>query len=147
MFCSICRLQSSRTACFGLAFFSEMLYSKYVCVDNETIIGDYMDCKDFERLIPDFIGEKLDFLTLERIRAHMDHCENCKEELVIQFLVSEAMQRLEEGDAFDLQGELDHRLFEAKRKVRFHKVFLRVGLCLEILVALAVIGAAVWILL
>lgn len=106
-----------------------------------------MDCKDFERLIPDFNGEKLDFLTLERFRAHMDHCENCKEELVIQFLVSEAMQRLEEGDAFDLQGELDHRLFEAKRKVRFHKVFLRVGLCLEILVALAVIGAAVWILL
>ena len=50
----------------------------------------------------------------------MRECPGCKEELVIQFLVTEGMQRLEDGDAFDLQRELELRLAEAKRKVRFH---------------------------
>ena len=35
----------------------------------------------------------------------MQECPGCKEELVIQFLVTEGMQRLEDGDAFDLQRE------------------------------------------
>lgn len=105
-----------------------------------------MDCKEFERLIPKFIERKLDFLTLKRFHAHMEKCENCKEELVIQFLVSEGIQRLEEGDAFDLQRELDQRLAEARRKVRFHDAFLRVGLGLEVGAALAVAWIVVWIL-
>ncbi|MCM1046185.1 MAG: zf-HC2 domain-containing protein [Candidatus Gastranaerophilales bacterium] len=105
-----------------------------------------MDCKEFERLIPDFIGRKLDFLTLKRFHTHMETCENCKEELEIQFLVSEGIQRLEEGDAFDLQKELDQRLIETKRKVRFHDAFLRVGLGLELAAAVAVAGVVVWIL-
>lgn len=105
-----------------------------------------MDCKEFERLIPEFIERKMDFLTLKRFHTHMGKCENCKEELVIQFLVSEGIQRLEEGDAFDLQRELDQRLAETKRKVKIHDAFLRVGLGLEIAAAFVVAGVVVWIL-
>ncbi len=106
-----------------------------------------MDCKEFERLIPEFIGNRLDFLTLEQFRAHMDRCESCREELGIQFLVSEALQRLEEGDAFDLRNELDEKLSEAGRRIRFHRGFLRAGLFVEILVVLAAAAAVGWILL
>ena len=42
---------------------------------------------------------------------------------MIQFLVTEGMQRLEDGDAFDLQRELEIRLTEAKRKVKIQYVF------------------------
>ena len=79
-----------------------------------------MNCKEFEKNIPDFIAGKLDFQTLQEFGEHMRECPGCKEELVIQFLVTEGMQRLEDGDAFDLQRELELRLAEAKRKVRFH---------------------------
>ena len=48
-------------------------------------------------------------------------------------LVTEGMQRLEDGDAFDLQRELELRLAEAKRKVRFHMAFLKTGAVLEVL--------------
>lgn len=106
-----------------------------------------MDCKEFEKQIPDFINRKLDFLTLKSFRAHMEECDNCREELVIQFLVSEGIQRLEGGDAFDLQKELDLRLAEAERKVRFHDAFLRVGVGLEMAAALALAGVVVFILL
>ena len=82
-----------------------------------------MNCKEFEKNIPDFIAGKLDFQTLQEFGEHMRECPGCKEELVIQFLVTEGMQRLEDGDAFDLQRELEIRLTEAKRKVKISYVF------------------------
>ncbi len=106
-----------------------------------------MDCKEFEKMIPNFIGRKLDFLALKSFHEHMEQCENCKEELVIQFLVSEGMQRLEEGDAFDLQKELEQRIAETKRKIRFHGGFLCAGFVLEVIAAMGIAGAVLWILL
>lgn len=103
-----------------------------------------MDCKEFEKLIPDFIHRKLDYPALKRFSEHMDTCENCKEELVIQFLVTEGIQRLEEGRAFDLQSELEQRLEEARRSLRFHSRFLHFGIALEILAAVLLAGIIVW---
>lgn len=105
-----------------------------------------MNCKEFERQIPLFIKRKLDFYALREFCEHIDGCENCKEELVIQFLVTEGMQRLEEGDAFDLQSEMNQRLEEARSKTRFHFGFLKLGVLLEVLVVCAVAGAVVWFL-
>lgn len=105
-----------------------------------------MDCKEFEKLIPDFIANKLDFLTMEKFTKHMEECPGCSEELEIQFLVAEGMQRLEEGDAFDLQNELDRQLDEARRKVGFHTSFLQFGFGLEIIVVLVIIAVVLLIL-
>lgn len=105
-----------------------------------------MTCKEFERKIPDFIGGKLDFLTLRQFGEHMEQCPECREELEIQFLVTEGMQRLEEGDSFDLQGELSSRLEEARGRVKFHSAFLYIGAVLELLVIAALIGVIVWVL-
>lgn len=104
-----------------------------------------MDCKEFERLIPEFINQEMDFRTLIRFREHIDRCDNCREELVIQFLVTEGIARLEEGDAFDLQNELDRRMEEADRKIRFHSSFLRAGLFMEVMAMLAILGVVLWI--
>lgn len=106
-----------------------------------------MDCKEFEKLIPDFIEKKMDFLTLREFSAHIEECENCKEELEIQFLVNEGMQRLEEGNAFDLKRELDQRIAEARRKMNFHNGFLKVGMLLEILAVTGIAVTVLWILL
>lgn len=105
-----------------------------------------MDCKEFEKLIPLFIARKLDFLTMEKFAKHMEECAGCSEELEIQFLVAEGMQRLEEGDAFDLQNELEEQLGEARRKVKIHTAFLKLGLFAEIMAVFAIAAAVVWIL-
>lgn len=106
-----------------------------------------MDCKEFERLIPDFIDRKLDFLMLEQFNKHRETCEDCQEELVIRLLVTEGIQRLEEGDAFDLQKELNHYYADAERKIAFHRRFLRVGEVLEAIGIMAVAGVVLWMLL
>lgn len=106
-----------------------------------------MDCKEFERLIPDFIGQTMDYPTLKSFSGHIEECGECREELVIQFLVREGMQRLEDGDAFDLQSELDARLEETGRRLRFQGIFLGVGIAMEILAVGILLGIMVWILL
>lgn len=84
-----------------------------------------MDCKQFVKRIPDFLMRDMDYNDLKQFCSHAKSCENCKEELTIQFLVSEGITHLETGDAFDLNKELDSRmreasgllsLFEGKRK-------------------------------
>lgn len=105
-----------------------------------------MECKEFERLIPDFITDKLDYPTLKRFVAHVEDCGECREELVIQFLVTEGIQRLEDGNAFDLQKELKARMEDAKRKIRLHGCFMRIGLLMEIAAVCLLAGIVVWIL-
>jgi hypothetical protein len=106
-----------------------------------------MDCKEFEKHIPDYIARKLDYPTLKRFSEHIDKCEDCKEELVIRFLVAEGIQRLEDGNAFDLQSELDTRLEETRRKIRFHNCFLYFGFALEVVAVGLLAGIVIWVLL
>ena len=40
-----------------------------------------MNCKEFEKNIPDFIAGKLDFQTLQEFGEHMRKCPGCKEEV------------------------------------------------------------------
>ena len=105
-----------------------------------------MSCKEFEKLISGFIARKLDYLTLKRLSEHMEQCGSCKEELVIQFLVREGIQRLEDGNAFDLQAELDQRLEETRQRIRFHGIFLRIGTVMEIVAVGLLAGIVVWLL-
>lgn len=86
----------------------------------------------------------MDFHTLKEFCAHMELCEECKEELVIQFLVTEGMQRLENGDAFDLQSELQIRLKEAELRMRRHRKWCKVFIVLGSVAILAVAGIVLW---
>ena len=106
-----------------------------------------MDCKEFEKLIPDFFAGKLDYPTLKRFCDHMEKCAECKEELTINFLVTEGIHRLEDGNAFDLQAELEQRLSEARGEMRFHSNLLSFGTVVEMIAAGMMLGIIIWILL
>jgi len=106
-----------------------------------------MDCKEAEKLVPDFIAQKMDYPVLKSFSEHIEKCPDCKEELVIQFLVTEGIQRLEDGSAFDLQSELGALMEETKRKIRFHNGFLCLGVVMEIVAIGMLLGIVVWILL
>ena len=106
-----------------------------------------MDCKEFEKWIPDFISDKMNYATMKGFCRHMEYCEDCREELNIQFLVSESLQHLEDGRAFDLQRELNHRLEQSRRSVRLQDTFMRIGIILEIVAVGLLAGCILWILL
>ena len=105
-----------------------------------------MTCKEFEKLVPDFLARKMDYPTMKQFIGHLDTCEECKEELTISFLVVDGLQRLEEGDAFDLQRELDKRLLETKRRLIRDDSYLKLGFWCEIIGVVALAGFLLWLL-
>ena len=105
-----------------------------------------MTCRECEKQIPDFIGRKMDYFKMKRFTEHVETCGNCREELTIQFLIQEGMARLEEGDVFDLQSELEERMEEAHRRIRLNEGILQLGTVLEVLAMAGVMGIVAWIL-
>ncbi|MCM1091309.1 MAG: zf-HC2 domain-containing protein [Butyrivibrio sp.] len=103
-----------------------------------------MTCKEFEKLIPDFLERRMNYLTLKKFIEHMETCEECHEELKIQFLVTGVVQHLEEGDAFDLQSELEQRLEDARKKVKLRTVFLYLSAGLETLAIALIVSFVIW---
>lgn len=82
-----------------------------------------MQCLQAAKMIPAFIWRELTGRELERFMEHMEECENCKEELSIQFLVEVGLNSLEAGNTFDLQEELNTALEEAEKRVKLYRFF------------------------
>lgn len=74
-----------------------------------------MDCKEFLRLTPEFVDDRLMGKPAYKFLEHMENCEECREELHIQYLVSEGMSRLESGAGFNLDEELELKVSSYKK--------------------------------
>ncbi len=105
-----------------------------------------LDCKDYEKLIPDFLADKLDSETAELFIGHIENCPECMEEVSIQFLITEGMNRLEQGGNFELAKELsalieDNKdwiyMMKCRKLVQFSGILI--GLCTIIAVLCMVI--------
>ena len=100
-----------------------------------------MECREFEKKIPQYLKGTLDYETMEAFQEHMNGCAACKEELSIQFLVQEGMKHLENGDSFDLDAEFKNRLESSRRTFRRKGALMEMGEWTVILI-LFLLGAA-----
>ena len=98
-----------------------------------------MDCKEEEKLIPPFLQDDLYGKDLEDFIEHIETCPDCKEELSIQFLVAEGLERLEAGNNFNLQKALEIKLDNAWHQVKIRRGLLGTLLCLEVAVAVEIL--------
>ncbi len=99
-----------------------------------------MKCKEAEKLIPLFLDEDLENEDLREFMEHIEKCEECKEELTIQFLVLEGVARLETGNVFDLQKELKMRMDDSEHSLRTRENMQWILYALEGLVGVAVLA-------
>lgn len=102
-----------------------------------------MNCKETEKMIPVFLQDDLDNRELEQFINHIKDCPECIEELSIQFLVSEGLERLEAGNNFNLQHALESRIRSAEHEIKVHKGLKYTLICMEAAVAAAIVIAAV----
>lgn len=86
-----------------------------------------MNCKETQKYIDDFIKDKLDEEVIDEFIDHISSCKECKEELQIQYLVTEGIQRLEKSATLDIQRELEEKIEQTKAKRIFQK---RMNRCL-----------------
>ncbi len=93
-----------------------------------------MNCKESMKLIPQYLNDELDNASLEEFLEHVKNCEECKEELTIQFLIQEGLQRLEDGDTFNLTKELNDMIYVSGKKLRVRERLARVSTILQLMV-------------
>lgn len=98
-----------------------------------------MTCNEAEKMIPTFLDDALDNRNLGEFIDHMNNCPDCKEELTIQFLIKVGLKRLEDGDTFNLQGELDGMLSNARHKMRMRHSLQVFADCLQLMVVFAIL--------
>lgn len=90
-----------------------------------------MDCKETQRCIRLFLMDELDGGTAQEFVEHVHSCNECMEELTIEYLLSEGMIRLENADDIDVQKELEEKLNRTVVRVR-RKKQLKAGLFLVV---------------
>lgn len=125
---------------FDIYFGTDLVYIYKVGKDRHW--GFVMKCKDAENMIPLFLEDDLDTEDLREFMEHINKCEECKEELTIQFLVVEGLARLEAGNVFDLKSELELRMEEAVHALKMRESMQWFLYALDGLVVVAAITLA-----
>lgn len=80
------------------------------------------DCKTIEKIIPDFIDDKLPVSRLIMLLDHVKECPECREELTIQYMVSEGLQRAEKENDYNLLAGLEAKINDGYAKIKGHDV-------------------------
>ncbi len=101
-----------------------------------------MTCKEAEKQIPSFLQDEMDEESLAEFVEHVKECDDCEEELAIQYLTVEGLARLEEGASFSLDDELANKIHQADRRVRINGKIERVCKGIES-VAIIILGLAI----
>jgi hypothetical protein len=94
-------------------------------------------CKSFEKKIPDFMADCLENEDLEAFLDHLEECESCRDELSIQYLVDTGMDRLEKGEAFHLQKDLNAFIYAEQERLGRRKRLTIAAYGLEVITVFA----------
>ena len=92
-----------------------------------------MKCKETEKMIPIFLDKKMNVRQLDLFLDHVENCEECMEELTIQYLVRIGTSLIEEGKSFDLRHALNDLLVQARSVVKKWKILMFMSYIAEII--------------
>ena len=96
----------------------------------------------FTEQIPDFFQDQLEDSELEEFLRHYDSCNDCRDELSIQYLIHEGLARVESGTAFNFDREMTEYVDTQRTRLLHRERFTRGTFLLEF-ITLALFAAAV----
>ena len=102
-----------------------------------------IDCKQIEKYIPIYLENKLSAVKTRQLLEHIRGCKACKEELTIQYMVSEGLNQAEENNDYDLVSGLENRNKEAMQQVTAHE-FLTIAFVFVVFVILLITAITVF---
>ena len=101
----------------------------------------HMDCKQAESLIPAYLENSLEPDELLEFLKHIDECSECREELSIQFLITDGLNSLNTGDSYDLQSAMEEKVSHSRKEIERHdRLFRMRNLLVTIVIAAFVIA-------
>ncbi len=97
--------------------------------------------QEFEQNIPGFLEDELSNEDLEEFLDHYDSCRECRDELSIRYLIETGLARLETGEPFNLQKELDIYVRAEKAKLRRRQRFVQMTTFYEMVTVVTFVAA------
>lgn len=75
-----------------------------------------MECTKASSMIPQYIDHSLSDYELQKFLEHIDHCPECYDELEIAYMMTVAMERLDQEDnaSYDLSASMQESLSQAR---------------------------------
>ena len=74
-----------------------------------------LDCRDYTQKIVPFLQDELDPVAVHKLLKHVKQCSECREELKIQYMVREGLNRLEKGKNFDFRKDFETKMQKAEK--------------------------------
>lgn len=103
-----------------------------------------MDCMTFRKLIGPYMNDELDSETLNDFLIHLESCNECKDELEINFIVTRGIEILDDdkGD-YNLSNAFTKTTDSMNKFIRKRKNIMRLSFVFDTLLFWAVIFAAI----
>lgn len=88
-----------------------------------------MKCIEAKRMVTRFVNKELPRDEAEQFLHHVEHCEDCMEELDIYYTMYKAFDMLDAGThhEYDFKKMLVDEIHAAKRKIVVQKIFRVLG--------------------
>ncbi|MCR5602417.1 MAG: zf-HC2 domain-containing protein [Lachnospiraceae bacterium] len=104
-----------------------------------------MKCRDMERYITLFINDKLSGMRMKQFIEHIEECSVCFDEMETNYLLKEALLRLEKEGSYDLHGDLMEKLKNTKRCVEVHEMVTMIRRVILICAGMALLFELVFV--
>ncbi len=84
-------------------------------------------------MISDFIDDGLEDASLAAFIDHLNTCENCREELSIQFLIEKGFEKLDTGGTINLNRDMKEYIELETKRLKSRRRLRRTAVRMELL--------------
>lgn len=81
-----------------------------------------IDCKQNEKMIPLYLANRLSGKETLAFLKHAQNCPACKEELTIQYMVSEGLDMAERNNEYNLLAGLEVKINSSIKRIRHYRI-------------------------
>ena len=94
-----------------------------------------MNCSECRKKIKGFLSGSLNNKNTIEFIEHVKSCDECMEELSIEYIVTEGVKRLDSMTSFDLDKELEDKINDSYAKAKYSKYYYWVSGIVIVVVA------------
>lgn len=97
-----------------------------------------MDCKEIERMIPQYLNGQLDEKSTKAYLKHIKKCESCYEEMEISYMATIGLERLESGASIDIEKEIKRLIEQSEKQIKQRGIIRGSGVIVDA-IAMAIV--------
>lgn len=103
-----------------------------------------MNCREFQKLIPDIIERKVRDGDLKSLLSHLESCKDCYDELEIYYVLQYGLGENDNKASMDFIGQLTRCIGRMKQRLKVLERFWAFFVLIQITANTAIVGALVF---